>query len=184
MRIAAALSVVCLFVVMGCEKSGGRDTAAPQDAASVGEVSAEASEAESDATLVIIPGQGVGKLQFGMNQAELEAILGKPERTTYGPSEYMSKGMAVMEGRDTAVGALLFGDANNPTSPLVEACKFRTDKGIGMGSTFADLEAAYGKPSSVKENAGRETLKYSDLGATFSLSGGKVFHMMFRKPRR
>lgn len=119
-----------------------------------------------------------------MNHAELEAILGRPERTTYGPSEYMSKGLAVMEGRDTAVGAILFGDSNSPDSPLVAACKFKTDKGIGMGSTFADLEAAYGKPSSVKKSAGRETVNYSNLGATFSLSGGEVFHMMFRKPRR
>jgi hypothetical protein len=76
---------------------------------------------------------------------------------------------------------IMFGDMNNPESPLVKACEYKTDKGIGMGSTLADLARAYGPPSSVKPMGEARMLSYQQLGATFTLQNERVIHMIFKR---
>lgn len=185
MRIITTLAVICAFFIMSCEKSQSPGSTRSQNAASNEGISIdtnESSNAVSDTNLVIIPGQGVGELRFGMSQIEMEKILGKPERIIGMAYEYISKGMAVLGGKDSAVGAIMFGDINNPSSPLVKACKFKTDKCIGMGSTLDDLHEAYGKPSSEKPMGKGKMVSYKQLGATFTLQNDKVIHMQFRHP--
>ncbi len=72
----------------------------------------------------------MGDVRFGITRAELETILSKPERTMGGANEYLSRGIAVVVGKNS-VNVILFGDRNDPGSPLVGACRFMTDKGIG-----------------------------------------------------
>ena len=110
----------------------------------------------------------------------MENILGKPERTIGGANEYLSKGMAVLSSRDSAVGGIMFGDMNNSNSPLVKACKYKTESGIGMGSSLDDLVKAYGEPSSVNPMGKGKMMSYNQLGATFALQNDKVIHMSFR----
>ncbi len=137
---------------------------------------------ESPALPVIVPGQGVGDVRFGISHAELETILGKPERIMGGANEYLSRGMAVVVDKDF-VNVILFGDMNDPDSPLVKACKYKTDKGIGMGSTLNDLQAAYGTPSSAIDPAEKvRMVSYEHLGGVFTLQDEKVIHMQFRQP--
>lgn len=183
MKIVTAIAVIWIFFVIGCEKSQSPEPTRSQDAtrnegASIDTY--ETSDAVSGTSLVIIPGQGVGELRFGMSQIEMEKILGKPERTMGNANEYLIKGMAVLGSKYSAVGAILFGDMNNPESPLVKACKFKTDKGIGMGSTLDDLHEAYKDPSSVKPMGKGKMVSYKQLGATFTLQNDKVIHMQFR----
>ena len=109
-------------------------------------------------------------------------LLGKPERSMGMANEYLSKGMAVLGTKDKAVGAIVFGDMNNPESPLVKACKLKTDKGIGMGSTLGDLAKAYGDPSSVEPMGQGKKVSYQQLGAAFTLQNDKIIHMQFRHP--
>ena len=135
---------------------------------------------ENDPPLTIIPGVGVGELRFGMNRTEMERILGKPERSMGMSFEYLRSGMAVLGSKDAAVGALLFGDMNNPQSPLVNACQYRTDRGIGMKSTFDELIKTYGQPSSVQPMGQSQMASYNELGATFILANDKIIHMTFR----
>lgn len=131
---------------------------------------------------MIIPRQGVGNLEFGMSQIEMERILGKPERAMGMAYEYPGKGMAVLGSKDFAVGAIVFGDMNSPNSPLINACQYKTEKGIGMGSTTQDIVNAYGEPSSVKPMGQLKMLSYKQLEATFTLYDDKVIHMQFRHP--
>ncbi|MCX7000045.1 MAG: hypothetical protein NT106_07100, partial [Candidatus Sumerlaeota bacterium] len=65
-------------------------------------------------------------------------------------------------------------------SPLIKACKYKTDKGIGMGSTLGDLAKAYGEPSSVEPIGQGKRASYKQLGATFTLQNDKVIHMQYR----
>jgi len=161
--------VMSIALLLGCGQEGK-----PQ--------SQTATDAKSDQSLVITPGQGLGELRFGMNRAEMERILGKPDNSMGMAHEYLSTGMAVIGSRDTAVVGLMFGDMNNPESPLVAACKYKTDKGIGMDSTLDALVNAYGHPSSVVPMGKRGTASYKALGATFVLMDGKIIHMQFRSP--
>ncbi|MFH1740134.1 MAG: hypothetical protein ABIH23_14085, partial [bacterium] len=126
MKRSCGVAAICIALLLGC---GGDQESQPQTGTST----------EAEQPLVIKPGEGVGELRFGMNRAEMERILGKPDRSMGMAHEYLNIGMAVLGSKDTAVGAIMFGDMNNPESPLIAACKYKTDKGIGMGSTFDAL---------------------------------------------
>lgn len=182
MKSITGIVVICLVLIMGCQKSQPPEPIDLQDAGTKSTDTTQCSGDVSDASLVIIPGQGVGELRFGMSQSQVEEILGKPERTMAGTNEYLSKGMAVLPSKASAVGAIMFGDMNNPDSPLGKACKYRTDKDIGMGSTLDDLVEAYGAPSSVKPMGQAKMVSYQLLGATFTLQNDKVIHMTFKQP--
>ena len=178
MRVAL-MAVLCVFLSMGCEQSQSPESQT-QKSETTSKSPAE-KPGTSESAQVIIPGQGVGELRFGMSQSELEKILGKPDRSMGRANEYLSKGMAVLGSKDSAVGGIMFGDINNPNSPLVKACKFKTAKGIGMGSTLDELKEAYGEPSSVNPMGKGQLVSYKQLGATFALQNDAVIHMSFRQ---
>jgi len=185
MKIPIATAIMCIFLIMGCDQSQSpKSTIQPNETRNERSTinSAKSTDAFSGTSPVIVPGQGMGELKFGMSQTEMEKILGKPERSMGMANEYLSKGMAVMGSKDSAVGAIVFGDMNNPNSPLIKACKYKTEKGIGMGSTLGDLVKAYGEPSSVEPIGQGKRVSYKQLGATFTLQNGKVIHMQFRHP--
>lgn len=130
----------------------------------------------------IQPGIGVGELRFGMTREEMENVLGKPERSHGKACEYLAKGLATIGSKSTDVAVLMFGDGcSNPDSPLVEACKYKTSKGIGMKSTKVEIFEAYGQPSRI-DNPTKDIqiIEYKSIGAQFSLRNGKVVHMIFR----
>ncbi len=53
---------------------------------------------------------------------------------------YPRLGMNIVVGSSGAGAVELnFGDQADPKSPMVKACKFRTEKGIGMKSSLDDL---------------------------------------------
>jgi hypothetical protein len=133
-----------------------------------------------DRSLIVELGVGVGDLKFGMTRAELEKVMGKPDRAQGMALEYLDKGMAILGSRTSAVSVVLFGDMNNAKSPLVQACKYRTSKGIGMNSTLNEIKEAYGDPSSIEPLGKGQVLSYKAIGARFTLIDGKVIHMQFK----
>lgn len=183
----ALIAALCVSLCMGCGQSQAPESQARRSETTGESPAKEAGTDESTDAMVatgdvIIPGQGVGALRFGMSQSEMEAVLGKPDRSMGTAYEYLSQGMAVLGSKESAVGAILFGDMNNANSPLVKACRFKTDKGIGMGSTFDALVGAYGQPSAVTPMGKAKSVSYKPLGATFTLMKDKVIHMQFRHP--
>ena len=165
--IQAGCTAVTLAMLLGCKET--TESTSPDEAAEV----------------LIHPGVGVGALKFGMNVDQMREILGEPDSTQSGRAyEYLSKGMAVVTASgDVGVIVLMFGDSGLPDSRLIIACKYRTAKGIGMGSTWAEIVEAYGEPSSQRTLGGVEELTYPALNAKFSLRSSKVVHMQFRMPR-
>lgn len=164
------------FILSGCNDSSRQESGDVQSS----ETDVKGYEDSSKEKTVINPGKAMGELKFGMSRDETEKILGKPQRTMGGAFEYLNQGMAVLFDKNSQVVALMFGDMNKPDSPLVKKCHYRTDKGIGMGSSLDDIRKAYGEPASVQNMGNLKRVKYPSLGVTFSLQDGKIIHMQFR----
>lgn len=134
-----------------------------------------------DSTLLIVPGVSVGKVKAGMNEIEVAAALGAPEKMQGDVMIYdQHLGLSVVCNRQKIVGAVFCGDSL-PEYPGVKIFKGRTKEGIGMGSSRDDLIKAFGKPATDQpwsRGSKREQIIYPNLGLTFTLARGKVFHIM------
>src|SRR5260221_5484349 len=131
--------------------------------------------------LTIEPNVAVGFIKAGMRIQDVVAQLGEPERRTANALEYTHLGFAVMPGPDSIVQVVMCGDVTGINGPLVKAFTGRTKEGIGLSSTREDLLNAYGEPSSTEKlRGGMESIRYNSLGMTFTLEGGKVYHMIIR----
>jgi hypothetical protein len=140
-------------------------------------------DTHSKTAMVMVPGVGMDNIRFGITVEEMKKLLGEPERTLGGAFEYPSQGFAVLRSaRDKRVAAILCGNQTKD-SPLIRACRVRTDKGIGMGSTENQIRAAYGPPAATTNVQGITVLKYPALPAEFALIEGKVVHMTFTRKR-
>ena len=97
-----------------------------------------------------------------MTVQQVIAELGQPTRTNAAGLEFTNLGLFVGPDQREVV---LF-----PPFPG------RTKKGIGMGSTRADVIQAYGEPTAVNPatKPGFEILKYEMLGLRFQLYNGRV----------
>ncbi len=116
-----------------------------------------------------------------MRIQDVVAQLGEPERRTANALEYTHLGFAVMPSPDSIVQVVMCGDVTGINGPLVKAFTGRTKEGIGLSSTREDLLNAYGEPSSTEKlRGGMESIRYNSLGMTFTLEGGKVYHMIIR----
>jgi len=140
-----------------------------------------AKPATENPPMLIQPGVSVGKVRAGMTVDEVRRQLGDPQRSTPNALEYTRLGFAVMPGSDGIVQVVMCGDVTGNSGPLVKRFTGRTKEGIGLGSTREDLIKTYGEASKDERFPGaRESLKYEQLGITFSLEAGKVHHMIIR----
>lgn len=131
--------------------------------------------------MLIEPKVAVGKVRAGMGIPEVVAQLGEPQRRTANALEYTKMGFAVMPATDGTIRVVMCGDVTGLNGPLVKAFTGRTREGIGLTSTRDDLLKAYGPPNSdEKLIGGAESMRYDLLGMTFTLEGGKVYHMIVR----
>jgi RNA polymerase sigma factor (sigma-70 family) len=132
----------------------------------------------ADASVLIVPRLGVGKVRSGMNDRQVIAELGEPDRKT-GTGRilhYTRLGMTVVFNPNTGtVQAVFAGDDNGAGGPMTRFFRGRTREGIGMGSSREDILRAFGPPSEVQQTqAGREWLRYPSLGLNLALQGGKM----------
>lgn len=136
---------------------------------------------EPNSPMLIEPNMAVGKVRAGMRNEEVVALLGQPQRRTANALEYTRLGFAVMPGPDGGVQVVMCGDVTGINGPLVKAFAGHTKEGIGLNSTREELLKAYGEPTSgEKLSGGTESLRYDPLGITFTLEGGRVYHMIAR----
>jgi outer membrane protein assembly factor BamE (lipoprotein component of BamABCDE complex) len=134
----------------------------------------------SDDTL-IVPGQSVGKVRKGMSAEQVETALGKPDRKSgrnEGIWEYTRFGFAVFT-TPAGVPVVMCGDSSGADSALAKTFKARTKENIGMGSTRAEILKAFGQPTTTEQSPiNGEILEYKTIGLRFTLSGGKVHHLI------
>jgi hypothetical protein len=109
--------------------------------------------------VLIEPNAGVAKVQKGMTKEQVEATIGKPEKINSKWWFYLDRGMVVAFGDN---GVLFNIKCFGPFAGV-------TKDGIGIGSTRAELLAAFGNPSEEKH------LKGSGSGAVISGSARGTF---------
>lgn len=144
MKIAWAAAL--LLAGCGGAESGGQGGAeAAPEAAAAAPVSAPRAEAPAPAAAAVLTAEGFGPLRIGMSRAEVVKALGEDDdpEAIGGPDprscdqfrpERAPEGMLVMieEGRLTSIS-------------LIDGSKVRTDRGLALGATAAEVRAAYGK---------------------------------------
>lgn len=154
---ATALIVAALLMAPGCSKDKPP-----------AESKAAAPEVPARPPAVIAPNAGVDAVQKGMNQEQVEAALGKPEKINSKWWFYLNRGMVVAFGDN---GVLFNIKCFGPFAGV-------TKEGIGLGSTRAELIAAFGSPSQEKKLQGKGS------GAVIPGSvAGAYDHLWFAAPR-
>lgn len=165
---------------------------------------APAAEAKDAATeMVATPLIGLGPVKFGMKLDDVIRVLGKPDKTVspnkdYTLLEYYSRGFSVHTTPQRGV-IMISCYTGKFWAFSVRAFAGRTDKGVKMGAGRVAIEAAYGKPSSVREatmkdmkgkraanpdkKTGQVDLTYSDLRLLFSLHDDSLDSIMLSAPR-
>jgi outer membrane lipoprotein-sorting protein len=140
-------------------------------------------------SLILKPGVGIGNLKFGDNADTVTKILGKPEAIANEAFwEYPSKGLSVTIAPGTDLGVLMITASSKKAGNVANIHDFagQTDKGIVIGSTRAQVEAAYGKADKI-DNADPDlsTLSYEKpFIGHFTLRSDKVVEIRLLAPPR
>src|ERR1017187_8337955 len=148
------LVVAAILITTGCSKQKTPTESQPA-----------APEVKAKPPVLIEPNAGVDKVQKGMNKDQVEAAIGKPEKINGKWWFYQQRGMIVAFGDNGVMFNI------KCTSPFAGVTK----EGIGIGSTKAELVAAYGTPSQAKQfDQGNENLWFSPIGISFDMENDKV----------
>src|SRR5262249_28789140 len=131
------------------------------------------------APLLITPQKSVGPVRADMTIPQVIAVLGEPDKRTGNFLHYVRYGFSVISqpGKET-LRAVFCGNTWGQENRLTRAFKGYTGAGIGMGSTRAEVIAAYGEPSETHPGNGNETLVYQQLDMNFTLARGKVVYLV------
>jgi hypothetical protein len=148
------LVVAAILITTGCSKHKPPTESQPA-----------APEVKAKPPVLIEPNAGVDKVQKGMNKQQVEAALGQPSSKNGMAWYYKSQGMFVSFGGN---GVMFNIKCMSPFAGV-------TKEGIGIGSTRAELIAAYGNPGQDQHfDHGDENLWFSPLGISFYLENDKV----------
>jgi hypothetical protein len=134
-------------------------------------------------TLTLKPNIGLGTLAFGDSMDKVIAVLGQPEQTrTTSDLGYPSKGIFVFVDPKRGLLTVVAMSRKSAGPFAMNDFAGKTDRGVGIGATRAELEATYGKPTNVSQNSLTTTiLDYTDLNITFSLYGDQVVQIFMKK---
>lgn len=123
------------------------------------------------------PGVGFGDLRVGSTQAEVEALVGPPERRQGDAWEYPACGFAVVFDREGRAQRIFGGDGTGGGPELAERFTVRTEGGVGIGSSRQEVVSAFGEPAEARAEADHEWLSYPGEGIQWLLRDGVVRHV-------
>ena len=149
--------------------------------------------AENAELLVVSPKTGIGPVAFGSYAESIVEFLGKPsQRQIYAPATlpgsdqpgqgfeyliYNSLGLEIGVNSEYGVTTIRC-QSQKRNGPTVRDFAGQTTEGIRIGSTVAEVIAAYGKP----ERETEETVHYIRLGWLFWVLEGKVVGFEVQEP--
>lgn len=138
--------------------------------------------------LVATPLVGLGPVRFGMKREEVEKLLGKPDAVQeLGKKRgyhlnYGSRGFFIV-GANT-IGVLSISCVSQAIMAIrVRDFAGKTDKGIRLGASEADIIRAYGKPDSRRAERGTTSLEYYSLRTDFTVCGEKLVQILLMRPQ-
>jgi hypothetical protein len=143
--------------------------------------------------MVLKPGVGIDDLKLGATRAEAIAALGPPADPNAGDLQYPVIGLSLnfdKDGRLRDIWGATPRELENDGNPFFG----HTDKGIRLGATRADVEAAYGKADEVEEALAKVQenvapsevivyLNYNTLGLMVEFKGGRVTALCVQRPK-
>jgi len=170
--IACSLTIflaAILWLGSGCSRKEDKPAAVSP------EPPVRAATTEPEAPPVIEPGSGVGKVRKGMTVDQVIAGLGPPKSTNGNMLVYPRLGIWVGMNKET-------GDIFN--MHLRRGFDGRTPEGIGIGSSRAEVIAAYGEPSSDQHPKPKfEILHYNKPVIRFFLQSEVVDYIVLDLPK-
>ena len=103
--------------------------------------------------LVLKPGIGIGELKFGATRQRIVAVLGEPQGVMRMEPmellEYSGKGLVLLVDSKAGLQQIMAEGPSTSSNPRMRPFAGSTDKRIRIGSTRAEIEAAYGKDCGV-----------------------------------
>ena len=172
------LALIVCMIIFGCKKKSGY----------LSSRSDTQIEPASGSDMQVEPGVGFGTVKFRMTEDEVIKQLGKPERIEeHGGDKimmlYLSKGLGIYVFKENGVQSFTF-TTQEMLPPILKSNDFKgtTKEGIGIGSSEAQIEAAYGKPTESSVQSNRKTLDYKTLGINFIMLSDKVAQFTIRIP--
>ncbi len=139
--------------------------------------------------LVVTPLVGIGEAKFGMARDDAEKLLGKPDSVEVSPSGGAasliydaSRGFSVTVTKTR--GLVMIACASQPyLAQRIRDFSGKTDKGIAIGASVADVVRAYGEPSSRMTRDGNVTdLSYNMLNMQLVFFDDKLVYMLLQRP--
>jgi len=170
--LTLTVPIILAIQCVGCEESG-------EESATTTSPTRLIVDGQGEPSMLIKPGESVGDIRFGMTLEDVHNILGTPDFAVPGSMVYTRLGVA-FRSKENIVNTIICGHSTDRTSPLIAACKFRTDRGVGMGSTEVEIVAAYGQPTMTSQSK----LIYKELSMVFTLADGKVIAIEVVRSRK
>jgi hypothetical protein len=122
---------------------------------------------------LIVPGLRVGKWSLDMTVDDLVRVNGQGDFSTLSHPAHVA-GLTVIAWRTSPLGALT-KDRRKIEALSMAGGEFKTEKGIGVGSTRANIIAAYGNlPVTVAFNPTTSVLLYDETGTSFGVENDRV----------
>ncbi|MEW4451483.1 hypothetical protein AB1L30_02250 [Bremerella sp. JC817] len=146
------------------------------------------SDAAEEMDLVLKPGIGIGKIQFGATRAEIVAEFGEPEFTLLNDYLcYPSLGMQlVLTGREPDKLGMIIANPADAANLQKNPFPGRTEEGIRIDSTREQVIAAYGEPDAPQKNSPQhpvlQDLGYAAKRIRFILLEDKVAQIILARP--
>jgi hypothetical protein len=134
----------------------------------------------------LTPNVGMGTLAFGDSREKVIQILGQPEQgLNQMDLGYPSKGIFLLVVPKAGIMRFVAMSKKSAGPFAMNDFAGKTDQGIAMGATRAQIQIAYGKPSNVTEHApDTEMLEFKDLNTTFTLFGDQLVQISMQKPAK
>lgn len=171
----------------------------------IGKLASEAAD-RAIAAPTVTPLVGIGPAKFRMTEKEVIEALGKPDRENPAGSmkilSYYSRGFELWILPPGSPKAGLYNIAclgQHGMAIRIREFQGKTDKGIGLGASRAEIEKVYGKPSyehvsrmkdvfgekakDPEKLTGQAQITYSGLGLSFTLFEDKVYRIDLSAPR-
>ena len=187
---AGAVVLLCTVAMLGCgkEETPGKQVAQAPSSRDGGqpEESAAVQDPDVDVEHPVIPGQGVGAVVFGMTEDEVVSHLGEPELRADGGLSlvYPSKGLSVTVHPDLGVRGVMLSSASALPPDLTPGDFAGTSSaGIGIGSSEAEVLAAYGEAQQRRQTGRQTDTLYEEPRMRLLFLEGRLIQWTLYAPR-